>query len=136
MTTGQKIKELRRQKRMTQKQLGDLLGITAASVSAMEVSNAKTSHTDSIASYAKALGVDVSYFNEDVEIQKPSSTDELAELMRENYEYLKSQIDILNAEKSRLLDVIDRLTLNFPEGNIYQSPVQKCAEIVTLKLAA
>ncbi|WHP32815.1 S24 family peptidase [Trabulsiella odontotermitis] len=60
MNIGNRIRQLRLVKGMTISELADAIGIDAANVSRLETGKQKSFTEQSLASYAKALGIDVS----------------------------------------------------------------------------
>lgn len=60
MTTGEKIRSIRKEKGLTQKALGELLGVTQATVGQYET-NANPPKIETLQRIADALGVPVSY---------------------------------------------------------------------------
>lgn len=60
MILGIRIKELRKQKGLTQQQLGDLIGITKVSICCYE-NGTRTPNLDTLLDMADIFGVDISY---------------------------------------------------------------------------
>lgn len=90
-----RIREIRKQKGLTQKQLAEKLGITQAGVSAMET-NSDNITTKTIANVADALGVhfvDLTFDLGDIE-----ADGQLLEIMNFRYE------DLLILEKFKMLN--------------------------------
>jgi transcriptional regulator with XRE-family HTH domain len=90
MGIGKRIREARELKGLTQKQLGDLVGVTASAITNYEN---ETSHPKEPILYAlfQALGKDPNYFFQDcVEIEKPATDND-------------DGVSILDAELIKLL---------------------------------
>jgi transcriptional regulator with XRE-family HTH domain len=115
---GKKIRELRRGKDINQTQLAEKIKVTPQSISQYEKGIAVPS-VEKMTELAIFFGVGTSYFTSETSdsLEEPKADNQLLEEMQTTLDYLKGQIDILNEKNTRLLDVIDRLTLNFPEGS-------------------
>lgn len=80
---GQKLKTLRKGKKMTQQELADSLGITRCSVSNYECGR-RSPHISELQRYAEYFGVDLSYFG-------IASKDEVFDLLSRAKEVFKSE---------------------------------------------
>lgn len=148
MLIGLKIKELRIERGLMQNEVAKAIKVTPEAVSSWEKGKSNPG-PHSIKRLAVFFDVDIKVLTEDYIEESKNSSEQLLEELRSTLDYVKGQIDNLNeqlaastTEKSRLLDVIDRLTVNFPEGSTKASltiveeneKIEK--EVVTLNSAA
>ena len=94
---GEKIKNLRKTKKVNQQELADYLGIKRATISNWEI-NRRTPSMDDLKRVAEFFGVSLDYFGSDV---KDSNMDILSRVM----EYFKNE-EIDNADKVTLFNNI------------------------------
>lgn len=100
---GNKIKSLRKSKRMTQAQLSDALGISRASVSNYEVGR-RSPHLSELKRIAEYFGVGLDYFG-------IVSTDEVFDLLARAKEVFNSE-DVPKEKKDGLYKSLMRLYLD------------------------
>ena len=94
---GEKIKNLRKTKKVNQQELADYLGIKRATISNWEI-NRRTPSMDDLKRVAEFFGVSLDYFGSDV---KDSNMDILSRVM----EYFKNE-EITNTDKVTLFNNI------------------------------
>lgn len=137
-TIGQKLKELRAKKKFTQEMIAERLGVTNQTISQYEKDSVQPS-IDRLLQFCEIYGVQISYFISDFKqpVDTTKQESELIEELRSTMDFLKTQVNILNEEKKRLYDVIDRLTTsNFPAGSSLTVAPDNEGETTTLKLVA
>ena len=78
MTTGDRIKEARKQAGLSQKELADKLGISFQTLAQWETGKRNPKY-DTLKRIADALGVSVNSFMTDVQLQKPTERSMTAE---------------------------------------------------------
>lgn len=83
MTVGENIRKLRKERGLTQKQLGELCGINEA-----DKQNAKI---ETIEKIAKALGVPIVKIKEDLTWAEHQNTEEFKQLEQSTYLFLPQQ---------------------------------------------
>lgn len=103
MTFGEKVKELRQEKKWTQKDLGNALGFTPEAIGSWERGKSVPS-VNAIKEIAKVLDVPVGYLLGDA--VKPTDGSEEAKAM---LKVAENEINDLRAEKEKLLNEIEAL---------------------------
>jgi transcriptional regulator with XRE-family HTH domain len=98
-SVGQQLKVRRKELKLSQTQLGDMLGITYQQIQKYE-SGANKVSPGRLVHLSKTLGVPLPYFFENVE----GAVD-----MTDIKPHISSRFVLLNPEKSKLLDVYDGL---------------------------
>lgn len=93
MPTGTKIKEIRKQKGLTQKQLGDLCGMADSAIRRYENGNANPK-IETLQKIADALGCDILDLME-IEVE-PITTDKMANLLNISVGSLTNDNEITN----------------------------------------
>jgi len=135
MAIAQKIRKLRRDKNLTLTQLGEKIGIKGQGVSNYESGNS-IPPIEKVEKLALALDTTVEYLlsnEEENETKNVKSTPSVIEEMKSTIDYLKGQVDLLNAERSRFLDLLEK---SFPGGSSPMSSEKFFSGITPLKLVA
>lgn len=135
MTIGQKIKKHRKERKMTQTELGELLGVQKNAVSKWETGRVEDIPTGKIRQIAEIFDVPVSYLVQDEQGTPAtlSEQDRLAQLMdRLNDEgrrqlmrfaqYLATQADLCEAEPEGEITYLRHYL--FPAAAGYASPIE------------
>ena len=94
MLIGDRVKRLRKEKKLTQKALGEKVGISRSYLADIE-GNRYNPSADTIKSLATALNVDVNYFLTDDETQLPLLT------LKDEKDIAKDLEDIMNKLESQ-----------------------------------
>ena len=100
MTLGQKIREVRRSKKMTQKELAEMIGLTTTQISRWEQDHV-TPRTRNLQDLAKALDVQEDVFQDLTPAAPLQLIDEDPELLE-----IVTQINILNPEQRKALKLV------------------------------
>lgn len=95
MSTGEKIKELRKEKRMTQQELARLTGINRITIGNYERGN-RVPNIERIKPIAKILNVDANYFIDMNNDNATSRYKEIIEQQNKKIEALKEVISKIN----------------------------------------
>ena len=118
MTTGDKIKLLRKSKGMTQSELGERLGVKKNAVSKWECGRVEDIPAGKIKMMAEIFEVPTSYLIDDEETIKKqpadaSSADELTETQKYAFDMLKTMDD---SEIKLLIDIFKTVRANRQES--------------------
>lgn len=126
MKMGLKIRELRKRDGLTQEQLGELVGCTKQLICNYE--NGTPIPADRLVAFSKLFKVDHQVFmDSEQQVQLSTQNSELVEELRSTVDFLKKQMDIMNAhyetltdEKKHLMGLLElALKGNFQKGNMF-----------------
>lgn len=114
MPTGSKIKEIRQQKGLTQKQLGDLCGMADSAIRRYENGNANPK-IETLQKIATALDEPLSIFLDDELFDastddKDLGTDHVSEILNKRMQKIAQNTDLTNTEKANMIN--DLITSN------------------------
>jgi transcriptional regulator with XRE-family HTH domain len=111
---GNRLKEIRKQKNLTQEELGKLINVTKVSICCYEKETRMPS-LDTLEDLTKVFGVDANYFfGEDVPVVMEGTKDYVVYLSREDLELLneikqnKELYNMLISEPKRMVELIDK----------------------------
>lgn len=139
MGIGQKIKELRVRKNLTQMQLAEAIGMINDMVSFYEKEQKKPS-LKAIEKMAKVFEVNTNYFldekQESIQFNSESISEKLYSELKLQFEFLQRNFERVIEENGRLSRTLENLTStgNFQEGNNL-SALPIIGEVVTLAAA-
>lgn len=108
MPTGSKIKEIRQQKGLTQKQLGDLCGMADSAIRRYENGNANPK-IETLQKIATALDEPLSIFLDDELFDastddKDLGTDHVSEILDKRIKKIAQNANLTNLEKANMID--------------------------------
>ena len=123
MTIGEKIKTVRKQRRMTQQQLAEKTGIQTRTIQRYESGNSRAKY-NTLNQIANALSVPIEWFDESVELPEDicefDRSKIVTEFMERNEKISAEDVEMLNAfhllnlvGKSKLLEYAELLQLKY-----------------------
>lgn len=130
---GKKIKQLRRMKDVNQTQLAEAIGVKPQTISQYETGTT-TPSLEKMTELAIYFGVNSSIILNGILDDEPKEKSvNIIEEMQSTIEYLKGQVNLLNSERSRFLDLLEK---SFPEGSSNVSTGCKHPDYTPLRLVA
>lgn len=95
MNIGERIRELRKSKNLTQKQLGDKIGVTAATITKYE-NNQLSINTDTLSKIAVALDVPMFALIDDYTVDRDNIFDHEIKLIGENFNLSDPEMKLIS----------------------------------------